>query len=389
MTTARLIFAGGGTGGHLYPAIAIADRVKELLSGRMQVEIIFVGTTRGIEYRVRETLGYPLHLINIRGIARSFTLANLAVPFLVIGAMIKANSLVKQFDPQVVVGTGGYVSWPVLRAANGLKIPTVLQEQNSFPGVTTRQLAPKASRIFLGFAKAAEYLKTNGKIMVTGNPVRSSISTGDKTEALKHFGLDQSKKTILVIGGSQGARSVNQSVLRALHSGSLPDGFQLLWQTGKRDYTEVSAAAGDKAQGHALFPFENRMELVYAAADVAIARAGAITLAEIEACALPSVLIPFPYAAGDHQRKNAEEFVRQGFATMIEDAALAALDPIVEASNLILTGRATQMRDAMRQTNAKRSPAVDIIANDIVNLVTMATGPGAEREIRPVDNQTR
>ena len=164
MTTARLIFAGGGTGGHLYPAIAIADRVKEILSARMTVEIIFVGTKRGIEYRVRETLGYPLHLINIRGIARSFTLANLAVPFLIVSAMIKANNLVKQFGPQVVVGTGGYVSWPVLRAANGQKITTVLQEQNSFAGVTTRQLAPRAARIYLGFAKAAEMLKTNGEI---------------------------------------------------------------------------------------------------------------------------------------------------------------------------------------------------------------------------------
>ena len=389
MTTARLIFAGGGTGGHLYPAIAIADRVKEMLSSKMQVEIIFVGTTRGIEYRERETLGYPLHLINIRGIARSFTLANLAVPFLVLGAIIKANALVKQFAPQVVVGTGGYVAWPVLRAAAGLKIPTVLQEQNSFPGVTTRQLAPKASRIYLGFAKAAEYLKTNAKIIVTGNPVRTGIAKGDRAEALTAFGLDPAKKTILVIGGSQGARSVNQALLRALQAGSLPDGFQLLWQTGKRDYTDVSAAAGDKAKGHALFPFENRMELVYAAADIAIARAGAITLAEIEACALPSVLVPYPYAAGNHQLKNAEEFVRQGYAIMIDEQELAAKDPVVAAVAAITSGKASQMRDAMRTANAKRSPAVDMIANDIVNLVTMAIGPGAEREIRPVDNQTR
>jgi UDP-N-acetylglucosamine--N-acetylmuramyl-(pentapeptide) pyrophosphoryl-undecaprenol N-acetylglucosamine transferase len=389
MTTARLIFAGGGTGGHLYPAVAIADRVKELLSSRMPVEIIFVGTTRGIEYRERETLGYPLHLINIRGIARSFTPANLAVPFLVLGAIIKANALVKQFAPHVVVGTGGYVAWPVLRAANGLKIPSVLQEQNSFPGVTTRQLAPKASRIYLGFAKAAEYLKTTAQIIVTGNPVRTGIAKGDRTEALKIFGLDPSKKTILVIGGSQGARSVNQAMLRALQTGLIPDGFQLLWQTGKRDYTEVSAAAGDKAKGHALFPFENRMELVYAAADIAIARAGAITLAEIEACALPSVLIPFPHAAGDHQRKNAAEFVRQEYAVMIDEQELATNDPVVAAVAAITSGKASQMRDAMQTANAKKNPAVDMIANDIVNLVTMAIGPGAEREIRPVDNQTR
>jgi UDP-N-acetylglucosamine--N-acetylmuramyl-(pentapeptide) pyrophosphoryl-undecaprenol N-acetylglucosamine transferase len=385
MTTARLIFAGGGTGGHLYPAIAIADRVKEILSARMPVEIIFVGTKRGIEYRVRETLGYPLHLVNIRGIARSFTLANLAVPFLIVSAMMKANSLVKQFGPQVVVGTGGYVSWPVLRAANGQKITTVLQEQNSFAGVTTRQLAPKATRIYLGFAKAAEMLKTNGEIIVTGNPVRASISKGDRAEAIKAFGLDPTKKTILVIGGSQGARSVNQAMLRGLQQSNLPDGYQLLWQTGKRDYTDVSAAAGEKAKGHTLFPFESRMALVYAAADVAIARAGAITLAEIEACALPSVLIPYPHAAGDHQRKNAEEFARQGYATVIDENVLADRDPLGEAVSLLSSGKAAQMRAAMQQANAKKKPAIDIIANDIVNLVTSAIEPRATNDNRRRD----
>ncbi|MBK7143145.1 MAG: undecaprenyldiphospho-muramoylpentapeptide beta-N-acetylglucosaminyltransferase [bacterium] len=389
MTTARLIFAGGGTGGHLYPAIAIADRMKEMLSSKMPVEIIFVGTKRGIEYRVRETLGYPLHLINIRGIARSFTFSNLAVPFLIVSAMFKANALVKKFAPHVVVGTGGYVSWPVLRAASGQKITTVLQEQNSFPGVTTRQLAPKATRIYLGFGKASEMLKTSGEMIVTGNPVRANISKGDRAEAMKAFGLDPNKKTILVIGGSQGARSVNQAVLQGLQKSVLPDGYQLLWQTGKRDYTEVSAAAGAKAKSHALFPFESRMELVYAAADVAIARAGAITLAEIEACAIPSVLIPYPHAAGDHQRKNAEEFARQGYATVIDENELAGHDPLSEAVALISSGKAAQMRTAMRQANEKRSPAVDIIANDIVNLVTMAMQPGAVSDHRAIDNKGR
>ncbi len=389
MTTARLIFAGGGTGGHLYPAIAIADKVKELLSPKMAVEIIFVGTKRGIEYRVRETLGYPLHLINIRGIARSLTLSNLAVPFLIISAMLKARSLVKSFRPHVVVGTGGYVSWPVLRAASGQKITTVLQEQNSFPGVTTRQLAPHATRIYLGFGKAAELLKTSGEMIDTGNPVRSSISKGNREEALKTFGLDPNKKTILVIGGSQGARSINQAVLQGLQNSKVPEGYQLVWQTGKRDYTEVSDAAGAKAKSHALFPFESRMELVYAAADVAIARAGAITLAELEACALPSVLIPYPHAAGDHQRKNAEEFARQGFATVIDENELGSKDPLAEAIALLGSGRAAQMRETMRQMNAKRSPAVDIIANDIVNLVTRAVQPGATDDLRIDSNQGR
>jgi UDP-N-acetylglucosamine transferase subunit ALG13 len=161
--------------------------------------------------------------------------------------------------------------------------------------------------------------------------------------------LNPNKKTILVIGGSQGAHGVNQAVLRALLGGVLPDGYQLLWQTGKREYTEVSAAAGDKARGHTLFPFENRMDLVYAAADIAIARAGAITLAELEACALPAVLIPYPFAAGDHQRKNAEEFVRQGFAIMIDEQELASTNPVQVAVSAVSSGQAVAMRAGIRK----------------------------------------
>lgn len=385
--TARLIFAGGGTGGHLYPAIAIADRVFELLAERMDVEILFVGTKRGLEYRIKDSLRYPLHIIDVRGIARAFTLRNLLVPFILIGAVIKANALVKQFQPNVVVGTGGYVSWPVLRVASGKGIPTVLQEQNSFPGITTRKLAPKATRIYLGFSKAAEYLHTSAQIITTGNPVRPEIAAGKRGEAIRAFNLDPEKKTILVIGGSQGAHAVNQVILRALKNDKLPDGYQLLWQTGKRDYTEVSAAAGDKAKSHALFPFENRMDLVYAAADIAIARAGAITLAELEACTLPAVLIPYPFAAGDHQRKNAEEFVRQGFAVIVDEQEFVTNDPVEVAIAALLTGKAESMRDALRKTIEHKRPAVDVIAEDIVNLI-MASRPGETSERRKIGYQT-
>ncbi len=370
--TARLIFAGGGTGGHLYPAIAIADRVSELLKGRMSVEIIFVGTTRGLEYRIREKLGYPLRIINVRGIARSLDIRNLLVPFVLVGALIKARRLVKTFAPHVVVGTGGYVSWPVLNMAASQNVATVLQEQNSFPGITTRKLAPRARRIYLGFAKASEYLKTDAKQIVTGNPVRRTISSGQRQEALRAFKLDAQKKTILVLGGSQGAHAVNTAVLNALEAGSLPSGYQLLWQTGKRDYTDVVAKAGDKVKGHALFPFENRMELVYAAADLAIARAGAITLAELEACAVPAILIPYPFAAGDHQRKNAEEVVKQDFAIMIDEKELVTHDILKDALVELTGGHADHMRANLNTLRANKKPAVDIIAEDIIALITAA-----------------
>ncbi len=366
LSTAKIIFAGGGTGGHLFPAIAIADRVKELVTGRMTVEIIFVGTRRGIEYRLKETLGYPLHVINMRGIARSLTLKNLLVPFIVIGALVKSYLLLGRFHPNLVVGTGGYVCWPVLRAASYRGVRTLLQEQNSFPGVSTRQLAGRAKKIYLGFAKAAEYMKTDAELIVTGNPVRHNINAGDRERSIHQYGLDPNKKTILVLGGSQGARAVNRAILDSLKKNHLSDKYQILWQTGKRDYTDVAAAAGNKENGCSLFPFAQEMNQVYAAADLVIARAGALTLAEIAACELPAILIPYPYAAGDHQKKNAADFVARSMAVMIEENRLPETDLLAEAVALLESDQYRAMKQALARENEGKQPAVDVIAVDII-----------------------
>ncbi|TET94252.1 MAG: undecaprenyldiphospho-muramoylpentapeptide beta-N-acetylglucosaminyltransferase [Candidatus Zixiibacteriota bacterium] len=367
--TARIVFAGGGTGGHLFPAIAIADRITELVQNKMTVDIAFVGTKRGLEYRMRESLGYPLHLINVRGIARSLTLRNLLVPFILIGALVQSMLLLRKLSPDVVVGTGGYVSWPVLKVAAFRKIVSVLQEQNSFPGITTRRLAQRAERIYLGFERAREHLRTKGKIIVTGNPVRASVMNGSRSEAIKAFGLDPEKKTILVLGGSQGARTVNNAVLASLEKTQLPAEYQLLWQTGKRDYKEVTARSGRKVTGCALFPFADRMDLVYAAADLAIGRAGALTLAELTACGLPSILIPYPHAAGDHQRKNAADLVNRKMAVVIDEKDLDTVDLLGEAVALHRSERFQQMKRTITEWNHGRRPAADVIAEDIVNLI--------------------
>ncbi|MDD5426314.1 MAG: undecaprenyldiphospho-muramoylpentapeptide beta-N-acetylglucosaminyltransferase [candidate division Zixibacteria bacterium] len=369
--TARLVFAGGGTGGHLYPAVAIADRVSEMLQGKSRVEIIFVGTRRGLEYRVRDSLGYPLQLINVRGLVRRLTPVNLLVPLLLAGALMKASSLLNKFAPHIVIGTGGYVAWPVLRMAVRKKITAVIQEQNSFPGITTRKLAPKVNKIYLGFEKARTYLKTSAPVMVTGNPVRPSLTSGDRAEALKKFHLDPARKTILVLGGSQGARALNRAVLAGLERQPLPEKYQLLWQTGKRDYTEVIASAGEKVKRHSLFPFENNMALVYAAADLVISRAGALALAELEACRLASLLVPYPFAAGDHQRQNAEVFVSKGFAVNLDEKELAQVSLLDKAVALFESGEVDRMRQAIEQQTKNRKPAVDIIAEDIINLISM------------------
>jgi UDP-N-acetylglucosamine--N-acetylmuramyl-(pentapeptide) pyrophosphoryl-undecaprenol N-acetylglucosamine transferase len=318
---------------------------------------------------MRESLGYPLHLINVRGITRSLTLRNLLVPFILIGALVQSMLLLRKLSPDVVVGTGGYVSWPVLKVAALKKIVTVLQEQNSFPGVTTRRLAQRAERIYLGFERAREHLRTKGKIIVTGNPVRASVMNGSRSEAIKAFGLDPEKKTILVLGGSQGARTVNNAVLASLEKTQLPAEYQLLWQTGKRDYKEVTARSGRKVTGCALFPFADRMDLVYAAADLAIARAGALTLAELAACGLPSILIPYPFAAGDHQRKNAADLVDRKMAVVIDEKDLDAVDLLGEAVALHRSERFQQMKRTIAEWNQGRRPAADVIAEDIVNLI--------------------
>jgi UDP-N-acetylglucosamine--N-acetylmuramyl-(pentapeptide) pyrophosphoryl-undecaprenol N-acetylglucosamine transferase len=368
LKSACLVFAGGGTGGHFFPAVAIADRISELLRDTCPVEIHFVGTKRGVEYRLRESLGYTFHTINMRGVARSLTLKNLLVPFVVIGALVKSWLLLGRIAPDVVVGTGGYVAWPVVRAAAARGIPTVLQEQNSFPGVTTRRLAPLVRRMYLGFEGAKALLKTTGSVTFTGNPVRPSVLGGDRQAACRHFALDPAKRTILIFGGSQGARAINEAVLRSFETAPLADGYQLLWQTGRLGYEDILNRLGDQASGQALFPFSERMDLVYAAADIAIARAGALTIAELQACAVPAVLVPYPQAAGDHQRKNAREYAAHKTAVVIDQDELPGLDLLEKAVELLASGEAENMKEQILKTRPD-VPAVDVIAQDIINLI--------------------
>lgn len=366
--TTTVVFAGGGTGGHLYPALAIANRLAGMLAGTTELHIHFVGTKRGLEYRQREQLGYPLHLINIRGISRSLSLKNLLLPLVVVGALVRATILLKHLTPNLVVGTGGYVAWPVLRTAAALNIPFVMQEQNSYPGIVTRRLAARAARIYLGFDKARQYLPSEARLVVSGNPVRSAINKGERAEAIREFGLDPSKRTILVLGGSQGARAINGAVVKSLKNNPLGDKYQLLWQTGKRDYKDVTSEVGNRVPGCALFPFAENMECVYAAADIAIARAGALTLAELQACRIPAVLVPFPFAAEDHQRKNAQTLVDRGAAVLIDERELERRDLIAETVALLQSNQYEQMGTAMAAT-APEQPAADVIVADIIQLL--------------------
>jgi UDP-N-acetylglucosamine--N-acetylmuramyl-(pentapeptide) pyrophosphoryl-undecaprenol N-acetylglucosamine transferase len=367
--TARILFAGGGTGGHLFPAVAIADRITDLWQGRTGLDIQFVGTKRGIEYRIKDSLRYPITFINIRGLQRSFSLANLALPYIVVGALVSTWRLFSRFMPDIVVGTGGYVSWPVVRIAVARNVPAVLQEQNSFPGIVTRQMASRAEKIYLGFDGARNHLPQSSPALWTGNPVRPQLTKGARVEAMTQFNLDPSKKTVLVLGGSQGAHGVNSAVLTSLKNNSLTQDCQLLWQTGKRDFEEMRAESSKLLTRGSVFAFHDRMNLVYSAADIAVARAGASTIAELNACAVPSVLIPFPHATADHQNKNAQECVAQGCASLVSEASLSEIDIIRKACDMLHSGEAEAMRSAIAHLNRERRPAVDVIAEDILRIV--------------------
>ncbi len=363
----KAIFAGGGTGGHLTPALAIANSLKAKIGNKAEADFLFIGTRRGIEFKVREKLGYPLALINIRGLSRSLSLSNLMFPFLLIGAVLKSMTLIGSFKPDIVIGTGGYVMGPVLLAAYFKGVNRVMQEQNSYPGLTTRKLAPLTDRVFLGFHDAVSHLSGKCRVIDSGNPVNNVIGTVAKEEGLRFFELDPSKRTIMIMGGSQGASNINKNILRNLDG--LDENYQLIWQTGDRDYKDVTASAGGRVSGRSLFPFTDRIEMAYAAADIIIARAGALSLAEIAAAGLPSVLVPFPYATGDHQMKNAESFAKNDAAVIIKDSDLDRINLLGEAVELLRgdkTGEMSRAAKANHLIDGRR--AVDIICDEILEL---------------------
>ncbi|MEZ5360266.1 MAG: undecaprenyldiphospho-muramoylpentapeptide beta-N-acetylglucosaminyltransferase [Candidatus Zixiibacteriota bacterium] len=357
----RVLFAGGGTGGHLFPAIAIAEEIKRL-DGASEIE--FIGTEYGIEYRMKDTLEYKLHVIAMRGMPRKLSLGLLLFPFRLMKAVRQCKVLIQAFKPDIVVGTGGYVAGPPIMAAAKLGIPSVLQEQNSYPGLVTRKLAAKTTMLFLAYKRAEQYLPQGVRHKRLGNPIRRSVTTGNRADALRKFGLREDRKTILILGGSQGAHRLNEAVLRSMDK--LDATVQILWQCGKRDYTEVAERLNKKDFVVSLFPFSNDMASVYAAADFAVARAGALTIAELTACGIPAILVPYPHATADHQTHNAKEVVDAGAAEMVADNELENHDIIARAMEILKSDKLSAMKQAA--ANIGRPDAAELIARDILAL---------------------
>ncbi len=314
-----VLFAAGGTGGHLFPAIAIADEVRKLQPG---ARIAFVGTKEKIEARVVPQKGFEFHTIWISGLHRRLTFGNLLFPVKVVVSLVQSFFLIRKLKPTVVAGTGGYVCGPVLFAATLMRIPNVVHESNSYPGITTRMVAGKVSRVFITFEVTKRWLPKvdPAKIELVGNPTREVLGSVSREEGAKQFGLSPSKKTLLVFGGSLGAASINtamKNMVGALAAG----GLQIVWQTGEEmDKSEKVTKGGSVWVGK----FIERMECAYAAADLVMCRSGATTLAELTRIGKPAILVPYPFAAANHQELNAQAMVESGAARMIKDSELSS-----------------------------------------------------------------
>lgn len=316
MSIERIIISGGGTGGHIFPAIAIADEVKKR---NPNAAILFIGAEGKMEMEKVPAAGYEIKGLKIAGFQRKLTLSNFLLPFKIIGSLMKARSIVKEFKPQVIVGVGGYASGPALKAATMMKVPGVLQEQNSFPGKTNKILAKSVSKICVAYDGLDQFFPKE-KIVLTGNPVRSEMVTidGKKEEGIKHYGLDPNKKTVLIIGGSLGAKTLNESVTGKLKELADSD-VQLIWQCGKLYYPGLKDIEKELPANVKMVQFIDRMDLAYAAADVVISRAGAISVSELCLIGKPVILVPSPNVAEDHQTKNAMALVNKDAAVLIKD----------------------------------------------------------------------
>jgi UDP-N-acetylglucosamine--N-acetylmuramyl-(pentapeptide) pyrophosphoryl-undecaprenol N-acetylglucosamine transferase len=363
----KVILAGGKTGGHIFPAIAMAEEFKRRFP---ESKVVFVGTKNGLESKIVPKHGFKLIFICARGLKRKASLRNLMLPCFVLKSLRQSLRILNQERPDLVVGTGGYVSFPVVLSACLRNIPTLIQEQNSYPGVSTRLLALLVNRVCLSYLSSRDYFLTKGKLKVIGNPVRAEIVSANRYEALRKFNFDPSKKTIFVFGGSQGAHAINQAVLESLDF--LSEDWQLLWQTGESDLAFVTEKVKEKKIKCAVLPFIEDMRSAYAASDLVISRAGALTLAEICACGKPSLLIPYPFATADHQRYNAQVLQKEGAAEMILQKDLTP-ELLTGKLSSLLSDEERLKRMAEQSKKMGRPDATSLLVNEMENLLKKKT----------------
>lgn len=360
----RILFAAGGTGGHLFPALSIAEEIKKI---QPAAEFLFVGARGKIEERVVPERGYLFRAIWISGMARSLKPGNLLVPIKVLVSLMQSLGHIRNFHPDVVVGTGGFVTGPVLYAATLLHVPTLIQEQNSYPGFTTRKLSRRVNEVHIGFETTIQFLKSAKSVKVSGNPTRDVLETIGREDGAKFFQLDPRKKTLLVFGGSLGAASINMAVLRFVDDLKGVD-VQLIWQTGERDFEKIKLAT-TTLSGIRVEKFIERMEYAYAAADLVVCRAGAITIAELTRVGKAAVFVPYPHAAAGHQFLNARALVDAGAAGIVLDDEL--VPKLKEEVFALLRDDHRREEMAKRSRSLGKPDAARKIAEAVLRLATV------------------
>ncbi|MCD7970712.1 MAG: undecaprenyldiphospho-muramoylpentapeptide beta-N-acetylglucosaminyltransferase [Alistipes sp.] len=364
----RVILSGGGTGGHIYPAVAVAEALGRRLGDG--VELLFVGARGRMEMEKVPALGYRIEGLPVAGLQRKLSMANLKLPFKVAGSIRQARRIIREFGADIVVGFGGYASGPVLWAAQRMGIPTIIQEQNSHAGITNKLLAKRARHICVAYDGMERYFPA-GKITITGNPLRGSFGAEpvSRADAAAHFGLDPARPIILVTGGSLGTRTLNEMMKTNISSFAGPDAPQAIWQTGNYYHTEMAAFMDSHdASNLWLGAFIDCMDMAYAAADVVISRSGACTVSELCLVAKPVIFVPSPNVAEDHQTKNARALAARDAAILIPDA-LAARDAIPAA--LALASDPARKRSLARNIASLATPsAADNITSLILKTLT-------------------
>ena len=365
MSNKKLLISGGGTGGHIYPAIAIANKFKETFPDS---EILFVGAENRMEMQKVPEAGFNIEGLWISGIQRKLTLDNLSFPLKLVSSLWKAREIINRFKPDVVVGVGGFASGPILYVAAKKGTPTLIQEQNSYAGLTNKILADKVDKICVA-SFGMERFFPKDKIVFTGNPVRQDISQVEdkKAEALAFFGLDENKPVLLVLGGSLGARTINEAIKENIEK-IIALGFQILWQVGKSSYQGVVESVDLDNSNLKVYEFIKKMDFAYAVADTVVSRAGALSVSELAIVAKPTIFVPSPNVAEDHQTKNALALVDKDAALMVTDSDLK--------SNLVETLSELQQNEKLRnnlvsniQAFAKPKASEKII-EEIIKLIS-------------------
>lgn len=316
----RAILTGGGTGGHIYPAIAIADEIKRR---NKDAEILFVGTKHGIEKDIVPANGYNIEFISVRGFDRKHILKNVKTLTELSKGMLQSKKLIKEFKPDFVIGTGGYVCGPVVREAARVKVPAYIHEQNAFPGMTNRMLSKHVNCVFIAFGEAAKYFKTRNEIMITGNPVRSAFAEIRREEARRELGIAPDEFVVLSFGGSLGAAKINAEMEYAVDKLRNVEKLRIIFVTGKSHYDEVISKMGDRKPSNVDYlRYLDDMPRYLNACDLAITRSGALTVSEITGCGVPSIMIPSPNVTQNHQYFNAKVVADRGGSILIEEKDL-------------------------------------------------------------------